>query len=582
MKTFEGGLSRAADLSLIGIGSLALFGWAARGPDYYNFDEGVYAEIAREIARTGQLLTPRCNGVPYFEKPPLIYWFSALSFRLFGTTTWAGRLPIVLFGAIGVVALYWLMALWRNQTAARAASVCLATSFGYFIYARTLMMDAPLTALFVVAMAAFFSAWRRPERARPMLALTAASLGMAVMVKGLIGIALPVLAAAIAGTFSTDLRAFLKRIGWRGGLMMAAIFVAVAAPWHLLVEIRHPHAMNHYLVAGQLRRYLEGADSLDVVPLGVGAYLGATAAWFMPWVIFLPPAIATALWEARRRSPDRDLLIAALAWSFTAVAFFIVSPARLEYYALPALPGLAILVGYWWSRVELPSAAARNCFAAMLVVATLGWIATLAVAHAPIFDRLYAVLNEQYRNASGAVQPSFAELTPAVIIELIALTSAGFLGLFAVRHARRRMAFVSMLALAIVSNWAVHRGLEVMEPYSSVAPLAHDIAKTIAPNDAVVIMGPFEAAAPVAFYLRRRVMIVDGLGGDLRQGREMDAATNRYFLDDASLNRLWNRSGRRVYLVIVNGDPAADPPPPTPAWRLQEMPSGALYSNRPR
>lgn len=87
MRTSEGERTPAADLSLIGIGSLALFGGAARGPDYYNFDEGVYAEIAREITRTGRLLTPRCDGVPYFEKPPLVYWLSAFSYRLFGTAT---------------------------------------------------------------------------------------------------------------------------------------------------------------------------------------------------------------------------------------------------------------------------------------------------------------------------------------------------------------------------------------------------------------------------------------------------------------------------------------------------------------
>jgi hypothetical protein len=77
------------------------------------------------------------------------------------------------------------------------------------------------------------------------------------------------------------------------------------------------------------------------------------------------------------------------------------------------------------------------------------------------------------------------------------------------------------------------------------------------------------------------VMIVDGLGGDLREGREIDSTASRYFLDDASFRQLWTKSGRRVYLVIVNGDPVADPPPPAPAWRIQELPSGAVYSNRP-
>lgn len=581
MKPLEAVWPRAIHAWLIGLASFALFGWAARRPDFYNFDEGVYAEVAREMALTGRLMTPRCNGVPYFEKPPLVYWLSSASYRLFGYTTWAGRLPIVLLGAIGVMALYWLVTLWQDETAARCASVCLATCFGYFIYARTLMMDVPLSALFIVAMAAFFTAWRRPRRRRPMLAITAVTLGLAVMVKGLLGLALPALATALAAVFSDDLRAFLKTVAGSEWLGMATVFVAVAAPWHLIAEIRHPGAMAHYLVAGQLLRYTHGRDGLDVVPLGLGEYLGAAAAWFLPWIIFLPPALALAVSDVRRGAPDRDLLIAALAWTFTAIGFFSLSPSRLEYYPLPALSGMAILVGYWWSRVALPSAGARNGFAAMLVLATLGWMAALVFTHLSITDRLYAVLNEQYRNATDAARPSFATLMPAIVAELIALTGAGLFGMLSQRRGHKRAAFASVLALALVSSWTVHRGLEIMEPFCSVAPLARTVARLAGPDDAVVVMGPFEDTSPIAFYLRRQVMVVDGMGGDLSLGRRMEPASGRYFLDDAGLRRLWNDRSRRVFLVIENGDPAADPPPPTPVWRLKETPAGALYSNRP-
>ncbi len=443
------------------------------------------------------------------------------------------------------------------------------------------MMDVPLSALFIVAMAAFFAAWRRPRRRRQMLAITAMTLGLAVMVKGLLGLALPAVATSLAAGFSDNLRAFLKTLGWSEWLGMATVFVGVAAPWHLIAEIRHPGAMAHYLVAGQLLRYTHSRDGLDVVPLGVGEYLGATAAWFLPWIILLPPALAMAVSDVRRGAPDRDLLIVALAWTFTAIGFFALSPSRLEYYALPALSGMAILVGYWWSRVALPSAGARNGFAAMLVLAALGWMAALVATHLSITDRLYAVLNEQYRNATDTARPTFAMLRTAIVAELIALTGAGLFGLLGQRHGRKRTAFASVLALALVSTWTVHRGLEIMEPFCSVAPLARITARMVGPDDPVVVMGPFEETSPIAFYLRRPVMVVDGMGGDLRLGRRMEPASGRYFLDDAGLRKLWNDRSRRVFLVIESGDPAADPPPPTPVWRLKETPAGTLYSNRP-
>ncbi len=93
---------RVVCASVIALASLILFSVTAHSPGFNNFDEGAYAEVAREMAVSGRLLTPRCNGVPYLEKPPLVYWLCAASFRAFGCTTFAGRLPVVLFTAGGI------------------------------------------------------------------------------------------------------------------------------------------------------------------------------------------------------------------------------------------------------------------------------------------------------------------------------------------------------------------------------------------------------------------------------------------------------------------------------------------------
>ena len=570
---------RVVCASVIALASLILFSVTAHSPDFNNFDEGAYAEVAREMAVSGRLLTPRCNGVPYLEKPPLVYWLCAASFRAFGCTTFAGRLPVVLFGVLGVAALFWLLALWDDERAAVFGSVCLASSFGYAIYARTLLLEIPLTALFAAAMLTFFAAFRHPRRVKPLMLATAALLGLAVMVKGLVGLAVPALALFAATLFSRDLRGLVKTMPWAS---MAVVFLAVAAPWHVMVELRHPGAMAHYVSGGQVLRFL-ATRKLDVVTLGVGAYLAVSAIWFLPWLFFLPPALKTAIRDVGRGVPERELLLGALAWTAAALGFFAISPARLEYYSLPALPGMAIVVGYWWSRAAFPSRAARNSFIAILLVAALGWLVVLVHIPPPVTERLYALLNEHYRNlcapaGAARVQPCIADSFSPIAALLTALSAAGMLGFLAERNGRKTTAFAGVVALALVSAFIAHRGLEIVHPYVSVAPLARKASAMMREDDYVAVAGPYENVSPVDFYTRRRALVVDGFGGDLRFGRRLDPSAARWFIDDAQLRKLWT-NGRRILLLIPND--ASDPSPPTPAWRLAQQPAGSLYSNRP-
>ncbi len=571
--------------AVIGLAALLLYTCAAGSPGLYDCDEGVYAAVAQEMATGGGSIVPRFNGVPYFEKPPLVYWLSAASLRFFGNTSWAARLPIAIFGAFGVAALLLLVDLWNDRRAAICASTCLGTSFGYFLYARTLMMEIPLIALFIAAMLAFFMAYRDPGRTRLHMIAAAALLGLAVMVKGLLGVAIPALALAIAALLSDGLRTFLRRMPW---ILMAAVLLMVAAPWHLLVELRHRGAMNHYLVEGQVLRYLAGSDQLDVAPLGVLAFLATAALWFFPWVLFLPQAIAAATRELRKAAPDRDLVAGASAWSLATLAFFAVSPARIEYYSLPALIGMAILTGRWWSQATSQVRAARLSFGAMLAFASAAWLAALILINAagvrlPYASDAFALLNEHYRNelaqsGAAAIMPSAPQMLPLVVVLAVTLSAAGAVGVVAMQRRMPAPAFAAVCAAALGWMFLVHRGLEIMEPFYSVGPLARRAALLMRDTDKVAVMGAYENASPVSFYLRRRVIVVDGFGGDLRFGRSLDGSSAPYFIDGAELNRMWV-DGQRVFLLINND--GADPPIPQPAYLLARDPAGRLFSNRP-
>ncbi len=566
-------------VSAIALASLIVFAATARSPGLNNFDEGVYAEVAREMAVTGDPLTPRLNGVPYLEKPPLVYWLCAATLRSIGQTVLAVRLPVVLFGVLGVVAVFYAVLLWNDDRAAVFASVSLASSFGYAIYARTLLLDIPLTALFAAAMLTFFAAWRYPRRAGPLMLATAGLLALAVIVKGLMGLAVPALALLIAAIFSREYRGFVKTMPW---VRMAVVVVAIAAPWHVLVELKYPGAMEHYLFGGQVLRFLM-TRKLDVATLGVGEYLAVTAVWFLPWSFFLPPALQTAVRDSRAGVPERRLLIGAMAWTGATVGFFAVSPARLEYYSLPALPGMAIIVGYWWSRATFPSRAARNSFILILGLAALGWLFALVYVPARFVERLYALLNEHYRNLTAVAGPAIIHpgiRVPVYLVRayLTSLSAAGVIGVIAQHRGRKEIAFAAVVIPALVSIWIAHRGLAMAHPFMSVAPLARETAALTSDGDRVAVMGRYEDVSPVGFYLKRKVIVVDGFDGDLRFGRKTDPASNREFIDYAQLRKLW-ASRRRIFLLVPND--GSDPSPPSPAWRLAHEPSGSLYSNRP-
>lgn len=571
--------------AVIGLASLMLYSSAITSPGFYNCDEGAYAAVAQEMAASSELVVPRLNGVPYFEKPPLVYWLTAASLRIFGNTSWSARLPIAIFGALGVVALFYLVDLWDERRAAVYSSLCLATSFGYFLYARTLMMEIPLIALLIAAMLTFFSGYRNPQATRALMIATAILLGLAVMVKGLLGLALPTLALGIAVFLSGDLRNFLRRIPW--GWMMVALGI-VAAPWHLAIEVGHQGAMNHYLVQGQLLRYLSGADQLDVAPLGVLAYLAAAALWFLPWVLFLPQAIAGAAREMREAAPDRDLVVGASAWSLAALGFFAVSPARIEYYSLPALIGMAILTGRWWSRAVSPGRGARFSFSVVLALASVAWLVVLIFiagpgVRLPYMTDLFALLNEHYRNrvaqsGSSAAMPSAQEIVPLIAVLAASLSVTGAIGLFSTRRKLRAPAYAAVCALAVVTMFVVHRGLQIMEPFCSVGPLARRAAVLMRGTDRVAVIGSYENVSPVSFYLRRRAIVVDGFGGDLSFGRTIDPSSAPYFIDPAALGRMW-MDGHRIFLLVSSD--GVDPALPQRAYLLDQSPAGSLYSNQP-
>ena len=301
-------------------------------------DEGRYAEIAREMQASGDYVTPRLNGLKYFEKPPLQYWFSALVFSAFGPDEWSARLWPATTGFIVVIvsaALWWR---WRGPDVGVLAGSMLASAWGVLLGSQILTLDIGLTLFHSITLLAFIAAHRPgvtlTTRQWAMIIVWAA-MACAVLSKGLVGIVLPGLVLIVYAAIERDL-SVLKSVFTLPGIV---VFLVLALPWFILVQRANPEFFDLFFVQEHFRRYLEPGHNRPgrwsyFIPIG--------AAFLLPWTAALPGAIRDA-WRAPREGtlrPERLLVV----WALVVLVFFSFSRSKLPFYILPVLPALVWLM----------------------------------------------------------------------------------------------------------------------------------------------------------------------------------------------------------------------------------------------
>jgi 4-amino-4-deoxy-L-arabinose transferase-like glycosyltransferase len=282
-----------------------------------NPDEGRYSEISREMALSGDWVTPRLDGVKYFEKPPLQYWATALAFEAFGESEATARLYVALCGFLTIaIAAYASRRLGSPET--RAATVLALLSSPYFMALGTIVtLDMGLTLWSTATFCAFVLAEQAAERgsssARGWTAMAWLAMALAVLSKGLIGIVFTGAAVFFHMVLRRDF-SVLRRLGWSYGL---PLFLAVAAPWFFAVSRANPEFAHFFFVHEHFERFLT-TEHRRVEPWWY--FLPIVAVGFLPWAFALPSAIVHA-WRSdsgRRFQPLR----VALLWCAFVVAFF--------------------------------------------------------------------------------------------------------------------------------------------------------------------------------------------------------------------------------------------------------------------
>ena len=549
------------------------FLFAKLGMPFLDPDEGLYATIAQEMLSGGDWVIPHINALPYLEKPPLYFWLTALTFWGLGPSEWATRLPSAL-ASLGTVILTWRIG--RRLYGARAglmAGLAVATLVGNALYVRKASTDQLFVFCLTLAMYGFLRDAERPDRGRGRFLLFYVGTALGVLAKGLIGVVFPLLIVGL-GTV------VVRRLSWRE-LNLArgvAVFAVVAGLWHVLVAWRAPTLVWFYVVDNQLLRFLDARGYVeDDVPSSTLGFLAASFIWAFPWSVF---TLARAEPDASTRARWRPLIV---IWPLVVVGLFALSRFKHEYYALPAYPALAVLVGAAWAgRWDV----GRWLVIGMIGCGAVGLWALWAGAGLTPDEALYgmAQLNAYYRILRDQGLPfPFASPRPfGVLLQALGLVLLVGWGLATLCWARgwRRSSFASLVALSGVITVLLFRLLDVVEPHHSVKEVAQAINTRADRDDVLVVEGTLEDSPALPFYTGRRAILVNGALNNFSFAATLPEARG-VFIDTRDLIRLWE-GPRRVFLVVrrPRGQSVVAALPAADVHELGLYGSRWLYSNR--
>lgn len=342
--------SRPRALLLLVLALGAFYGFRLGSYPLADPDEGRNAEIPREMVAGGDWVTPRLDGVNYFEKPPLMYWTTAACMEVFGANEWAVRTAPLLFALGGVLVTCAAARRIYGRPAGLAAALVLGTSLLYFALARLLILDMAVSVLMSAALFCFILGVREPPPAAGARGWAArrrwlfyglyASAALATLAKGLMGFlvtgAVMFLWLLLFNQWRR-LRPFYLPTG-------VLLFLALAAPWHLLVAARNPTWFHRYVIYEHFERFLTPAAGrpgpwwyfIPIVLLGL-----------FPWCGFLPAGVGSAVrggWKERGKNADTWFFV---IWAGFIFVFFSASHSKLPPYILPAFPAFAVLIGRW-------------------------------------------------------------------------------------------------------------------------------------------------------------------------------------------------------------------------------------------
>lgn len=515
----EGSIKK--DISfLILLFGIAFFQFLGRMP-LFEPDEGRYAEIPREMLERGDFITPYLNYVKYFEKPPLHYWLTALSFTLFGQNEFAARFPGALMGLLTVLLTYHIGRKLFLRPAGLLAALILGTSTGFLLQARLDITDMTLTCTLSAALAFFFLAAREGEPRKALhYHLFYLCSALALLAKGMIGIVFPGAIIFFYLLISKRWRILTEMRPWTG----IPLFLLVAAPWFILVSLRNPEFARFFFIHEHIERFLTKIHG-RYKPFWY--FIPVLAGTMLPWSFFIPAAIK-GVWKGRF-SPEGESRFYLALWALLIFLFFSKSDSKLIPYILPIFPPLALLMGSAFgsfaNTIGKPMKTSGYIIAGVLTILGMGGICYPFTAPHPGLSA-----------------------TPCIVIGGVLLCEGVITFISVFLGSLRNLLTGMLLCSYIIGIASPTLVLSEIAEKKSLREVGM-IARKRAGKEAVV--SSFGLLQGLSFYAERRVVIV-GFRGETEFGSNL-GDQSAWFIDLPRFIRLWD-SPTTVFTLLSNGE----------------------------
>ncbi|GAB4233547.1 MAG: glycosyltransferase family 39 protein [Stanieria sp.] len=581
----------ALEIIVFGIGNYGL----------YEPHEGHFAMVAQEMLLRKDWITPYLNGAPYLNKPPLLYWLIAISLKMFGTTEFAVRLPIAISGWIGIIVTWlWSRELW-GIVASRIAVIMLTVTTGWFIFTHQLLIDVLLGTLLLTSN---YFLWKLLSQPKSYVFFFAfyGCLSLCLLTKGLIGIIFP-----LAGLLGLMIIKRNSKIYQQVKLCQGILLViAISLPWFIAVEKANPGFLHYFIFNEHLDRIFDRRfpPDYEVSKISALGYLGITAVWCLPWILFLPSVIKF-VWQQYQTKHQNAIILIAIAFTLPILVFLPLS-SRLIYYSIPAIaPYIILCAGYFSFQLSrrgslqtvltIINSQSFRIYGVILILIGISCLGAIA-----FFSQLLILLptiNNQI------------EINLLIIPVLITL-GAGFLvaGIAMIRSLYL-LSLLSLFLTLIITYFAVTKGFAIYQEFRSSKSLIKTASPCLNFDTLWVFEGSREigTAGAMSFYLNQnksepktfnqlgwvtgkqgnpyRIVMVLADGGNNRLPPQFPGESPSYLITKTQLQSYWN-SDRSVVFVTdflrQQGDPD-DPPdlnlPQDSGQPLLEIAPRQLYGN---
>ena len=500
-----------------------------------NPDEGRYSVLAMHMADSGDFVTPRLNGLKYFEKPPMQYWATAAAFNVFSKSDWSARLYTALCGILCVLMAAYTAARFFTREVGLFTGLALIACPYFIALTQVVTLDMGLTWWTTLTVCAFMLSQRaispeeEPGRSRLWwLCIAAAASAAAVLSKGLIGIVFPGAVLFVYCLVNVDWGR-LARINW---WIAIPLFLLIVSPWFVLVAERNPEFLHFFFIHEHFQRFTTTQHHrveawwyfLPILFVGV-----------LAWAFLLMPALVRA-WRDEPSLTTGSLklfkpLRFALIWAVFIIVFFSISGSKLPAYILPTFPLLAMLIAYF-----LATTPGRRI--AWYVMPVPPMALTLAyVLHTLPAKRAHNPMELALYTDYGAI------LVAAFIVFTVGTTIA-VACFWRNTKISRRWGVAAIAAASIFMVQRIDSGYETLSPMQSGFALAQSIKPKLTPETRLYSVNTYDQT--LAYYLGRYSTLVDYVD-EFEMGQKSEPGRDIARLEDFPI--AWHQAGSVIAII---------------------------------